>query len=81
MYIKIRVMKINTVDHVQLIIQKIVVLIRIDLNTNLSNAKTVAALVVQINWNGIYVEMSLRKRLMLVIHPVFCVIILLVDKQ
>ena len=46
-----------------------------------TDAKTFAAPVFQIDWNGTYAEMSLTEQVFLVIYSVFCLVILLVDKQ
>lgn len=44
-YIEIRIVKFDTPDYVHFMSQKVVVEMKIDLNTNISDAKTVAALI------------------------------------
>ena len=65
-------------NYAHLVTQKDAVWIKIGLDTD---AKTVAAPVFQIDSDNTYVEMSLTEQVVLVIYPVFCLIILLVNKQ
>lgn len=79
MYIKNR-LSVDKADDVYHVTKKFVVMIGINLDTDVSDAKIVAALLFPIDWKNRYAQMYLTEKIVILIHLVFRLAMLFVNK-